>query len=358
MVKFYNHKNYKKMYFIPLVFLLIFIYLIFFNPGIHRGIDLRGGNQIIVRYDEFKDFSNIEQRFSSEFNLMEVYVNEIRSPTEHGLLIEFSNQDDILQARTNRSSIDFINLNLDDLKQQSKELLTPLRDRGFLTDSDINHIDNIRNKDDLREYLGETIVLAGNNFNKQVISVLQEELDIQDDARIQIREVAATLGEDFYKSSTQVGIIAFILLIIVILLFFREIIPSTLIIFSAVFDVFAALAGMAILGLPLNLTTIPALLMLVGYSVDTDILLSTKLLKEKRDPVSAANVSMRTGLTMTFTTMFTVVVMLIFSYYTQMIVIYEIATVLLCGLIGDLISTWFFNAPMLISYVNKKNTKR
>jgi preprotein translocase subunit SecF len=358
MVKFYNNKNYKKMYFIPLVFLLIFIYLIFFNPSIQRGIDLRGGNQIIVRYDEYQDFSNIENRFSTEFNLSEVYVNEINSPTEHGLIIEFSNQDEILQARNNRSNIDFINLSLENLQQQSKELLTPLKERGFLLETNINYIDNIKNKDELREYLGETIVLAGNNFNAQVISVLQEELHIQDDAKIQIREVAATLGEDFYKSSTQVGIIAFILLIIVILLFFKEIIPSTLIIFSAVFDVFAALAGMAILGLPLNLTTIPALLMLVGYSVDTDILLSTKLLKEKRNPISAANVSMRTGLTMTFTTLFTVVVMLIFSYYTQMIVIYEIATVLFCGLIGDLISTWFFNAPALIAYVNKKNNKR
>jgi preprotein translocase subunit SecF len=37
-----------------------------------------------------------------------------------------------------------------------------------------------------------------------------------------------------------------------------------------------------------------------------------------------------------------------------MLIILEIAVVLVCGLVGDLISTWFFNAPALISYVNKK----
>ncbi len=358
MVKFYNHKNYKKMFIVPLVLLLVFTYLIFVSPGIERGLDLRGGNQIIVRYDEEKDFSNIEQRFTTEFNLMEVYVNEIRSPTEYGLIIEFSDQEDVLQAREARREVDFLNLSLDELKIQSKEILIPLRERNFLDNADIDYVDAITNKDELREYLGETIILAGNNFNQRVIAVLQEELNIADTDRISIREVAATLGSDFYDSSVRVGIIAFILLIIVIFLFFREIIPSGLIVFSSVFDVFTALAGMAVLGLPLNLTTIPALLMLVGYSVDTDILLSTKLLKEKRDPVSAANTSIKTGLTMTFTTIFTVLVMLLVSYYTQMLVIFEIATVLLCGLLGDLVSTWFFNAPTLITYVNKKNERR
>ncbi len=358
MVKFYNSKNYKKMYIFPLILLLLFIYLIFISPGIHKGIDLRGGNQIIVKFEEPKDTTNLEQRFVSEFGFAEVYINEIKSPIEQGLIIEFSNQEDLLTARNNRSSIDFINLSLDNLKISSKELLLPLKEKNFLSEEDISYIDDITTKEELKEYLSEAIVLAGNNFNKQVIVILQEELEISDTSRIQFREVAATLGDDFYKSSTQVGIIAFILLIIVILLFFREIVPSALIIFSAIFDVFAALAGMALLGLPLNLTTIPALLMLVGYSVDTDILLSTKLLKEKRNPVSAANVSMRTGLTMTFTTIFTIIVMLIISYYTQMLVIFEIATVLLCGLVGDLFSTWLFNAPTLIMYVNKKTSKR
>jgi preprotein translocase subunit SecF len=358
MIKFYNHKNYKKMYIIPLILMLLFIFLIFFNPGIHRGLDLRGGNQIIVRYDEYKDYSNIESKFTEQFNLTEVYVNEIKSPTEYGLLIEFSNQEAIEQAKTNRNTIDFVNLSIDDLKTKSKEVLYPLRDTGFLSDYDISQIDDILSKEDLKNYVSETIVLANNNFSAQVVDILKEELNIQEDARIQMREVAATLGSDFYKSSTRVGIIAFILLIIVILLFFKEIIPSGLIIFSSIFDIFAALAGMAIFGLPLNLTTIPALLMLIGYSVDTDILLSTKLLKEKRDPVSAANVSMRTGLTMTLTTICTIVVMLIISYYTQMIVIFEIATVLLCGLFGDLIATWLFNAPALITYVNHKNARK
>jgi preprotein translocase subunit SecF len=94
--------------------------------------------------------------------------------------------------------------------------------------------------------------------------------------------------------------------------------------------------------------------MLIGYSVDTDVLLSTRLLKDKKDPYMSANKSLQTGITMTTTTLFVILAMLIISYYTQMLIILEIAVVLVCGLVGDLISTWFFNAPALISYVNKK----
>jgi len=113
------------------------------------------------------------------------------------------------------------------------------------------------------------------------------------------------------------------------------------------------------MGLPLSLTTIPALLMLVGYSVDTDILLSTKLLKHRTtDPFTAANDSMKTGLTMTITTIVTVVIMIIVSYFTQMLIVLEIASILFFGLLGDLVSTWYFNAPALIVYVKNKEKNK
>jgi len=55
--------------------------------------------------------------------------------------------------------------------------------------------------------------------------------------------------------------------------------------------------------------------------------------------------------------MATILVMLIISYLTQIIVMFEISIILLCGLVGDVISTWFFNAPALIKYAYKKHHK-
>lgn len=263
-----------------------------------------------------------------------------------------------MRVRAQKESLDYLNSNIEDLKSQAKSLLDPLLEKGFLTSANVNEIDIINNKDDLKTYVNESIVLANDNFNSEVIDFIKGYLNLKEDqnVRTQTREVSATLGDDFVKSSVTVGLFAFIFLVLVILFFFKELVPSGLIIFSAIFDVLAGLAGMALLGLSLSLTTIPALLMLVGYCVDTNILLSTRLLKQRKgDVFSAANNSMSTGLTMTFTTLATVIVMMVISYFTQMYVILEIATILFFGLIGDLFSTWCFNGPVLIRYILHKN---
>jgi preprotein translocase subunit SecF len=357
-MKFITEKNYKRLMIIPIIMLVIFLFLILVYPGVQQGIDLKGGNQLILRYDEKRDFQGLDQELLNNFSVMEAKVSETVSPTEYGLLIEYSHQPDIEEVRAQKESLDYLNSNIEDLKSQAKSLLDPLLEKGFLTSANVNEIDIINNKDDLKTYVNESIVLANDNFNSEVIDFIKGYLNLKEDqnVRTQTREVSATLGDDFVKSSVTVGLFAFIFLVLVILFFFKEIVPSGLIIFSAIFDVLAGLAGMALLGLSLSLTTIPALLMLVGYCVDTNILLSTRLLKQRKgDVFSAANNSMSTGLTMTFTTLATVVVMMVISYFTQMYVILEIATILFFGLIGDLFSTWCFNGPVLIRYILHKN---
>lgn len=360
-MKLITEKNYKHLMIIPIIMLVIFLFLIFVSPGVQRGIDLKGGNQLILRYDEKRDFQGLDQELLNNFSVTEAKVSETVSPTEYGLLIEYSHQPDIESVRAQKESLDYLNSNIIDLKSQAKSILEPLVEKGFLTTANINEIDTINNKDDLKAYVNESVVLANNTFNDNVVKFIREYLDLTDDSnvRIQTRDVSATLGADFVKSSLTVGLFAFIFLVIVILFFFKELIPSGLIIFSAIFDVLAGLTGMALLGLPLSLTTIPALLMLIGYSVDTDILITSRLLKQRKgDPFSALNNSASTGLTMTFTTLATVVIMMIISYFTQMYVILEIASILFFGLIGDLFSTWCFNGPALIRYILHKNKQK
>ncbi|MDD3178137.1 MAG: hypothetical protein PHR26_01330 [Candidatus ainarchaeum sp.] len=347
--------NYNRYMLIPLFLGIIFLVLAFIYPGLEKGIDLKGGNQIIVHYDDSKDYSTIEPLLLEKFNLSEVSIVQTKNINEYGLTIQFSLQKDIQFVKDQKSKIDFKNTDLDFLKNSSKDILMPLVNKGFLVSSDLEDIDYSKTSDDIKQSLVTLINLANTNFNNSVINIISSELSLGENPKIQTREVAPTLGSDFIKSSVKAGIIAFTLLILVILLFFREIVPSGLIIFAALFDILAALAGMSIFNLPLSLTTIPALLMLIGYSVDTDIMLSSRLLKDKsKNPIFACNESIKTGLTMTFTTMSTVIVMLIISYLSQITVIFEISIILLCGLIGDLISTWFFNAPALINYVKKK----
>ncbi len=358
-MKVITEKNYKKLMLIPLIIAIICLFLIFVHPKVHRGIDLKGGNQLILRHEgESIEHSTLESIIRQNYSLKEVSINETTGPGSIGLIIEYSNSPEIENAKLSRNRLDFKNSNIEDLKVKSKDVLSPLLAKKYISQKEIDYIDDLKNKEDLKNYVTETIILANNNFNNSLVNLVKSELKLGEEARIQTREISATLGKDFVKSSITVGIIAFTLLTIVILLFFREIIPSGLIIFAAIFDILVGLAGMALIGLPLGLTTIPALLMLIGYSVDTDILLSTKLLKHRTtDPYTAANDSMKTGLTMTITTLATVLVMMVVAYFTQMLVVLEIAVILFFGLLGDLISTWFFNASALISYVKHKEKK-
>ena len=355
-MKLYN-KNYKHLMWIPLILMIIFLFMIIVAPGLKKGIDLKGGNQVIVHYNTHKDYNNIAPTLKSKFGLDEVQISETKSIDQYGLLIEFSLQKDIEQAKAQRSKISFtgdFNSNV----SQVDSLLAPLINKGFLKSNDLRDIKSAKNNDDLKTATNQVLMTANDNFAQEARNIITTQLNLGKDAKIQVREVAPTLGHNFWKTSINVLIIALVLLILIILLFFREVVPSVLIIFAAVFDILAALAGMSLFNLSLSLTTIPALLMLIGYSVDTDIMLSTRVLKDKlTSPLQSANHSIITGLTMTGTTFATIIVMLIVSYLTQMIVMYEISLILISGLIGDTISTWLFNAPALLSYVNKRKKK-
>ena len=159
----------------------------------------------------------------------------------------------------------------------------------------------------------------------------------------------------FYRTAFNVGIVAMVLITIVIFIFFRQVVPSAAVIASAGLDIVGALGLMALFQIPLTLSSIPALLMLIGYSVDTDVMLTTKLLK-RREQSKDQRVydSLITGLTMNATTIAALLAMLALSFTSQMLVVFEISAVLLFGLIIDLSSTWFMNAPVLLWYVERR----
>jgi preprotein translocase subunit SecF len=85
-------------------------------------------------------------------------------------------------------------------------------------------------------------------------------------------------------------------------------------------------------------------------------MLTSRMLKGKDGtPGERATASMKTGLTMTGTTLGALIAMLVVSYFYQIEVIYQISAILFFGLIGDMISTWLMNAPILLWFVEKKS---
>jgi preprotein translocase subunit SecF len=182
---------------------------------------------------------------------------------------------------------------------------------------------------------------------------------------VQLDYSGATFGKDLQHLAIIAIIISFVLMAIVVFVAFRIPLPSFMVILCAVSDIIMAMAMMDIFGIELTLGSLAALLMLIGYSVDTDILLTNKVLKEKKDTKDDFKRIFDTGFTMTTTTLAAVVVMFIvstFSYlftsYTQITILSEMSAVLIFGLLADLLNTWLLNAGFLRLYIDKRGRKR
>lgn len=167
-----------------------------------------------------------------------------------------------------------------------------------------------------------------------------------------IRTSGSALGSAFFKQIIQAMIIAFVLMGIVVFIQFKVPTPSLAVILAAFSDIIVTLAIINIMGMKVSTAGIAAFLMLIGYSVDTDILLSTRVLKNKEGTVYQRIISaLKTGLTMNITTLVAVGVGLLVS---ESAVITQIMTIIFIGLLVDMINTWIQNAGILRLYVEKK----
>ncbi|MFB6145772.1 MAG: protein translocase subunit SecF [Candidatus Nanohaloarchaea archaeon] len=169
-----------------------------------------------------------------------------------------------------------------------------------------------------------------------------------------IRSISAAVSGQFFQQAVLAFVMAFTIMSLTIFIAFRDAVPSGAVIAAALGDITFALAGMSLLGIPLTLGSLAALLMLIGYSVDTDILLSTRVLKRSRKPLKKRVWgSVKTGVTMSsggiagFTILYIVSMMIVGPSDLS-----DIAAVMVMGLLADMPFTWFGNAVVLKKYVN------
>ena len=166
-----------------------------------------------------------------------------------------------------------------------------------------------------------------------------------------IDQIGESFGETLQQQALLALLFSFIGMSIIVFIAFRTVIPSFAVVFCAFADIVITAATMDAIGLPLSLGTTAALLMLIGYSVDSDILLTTRLLKRQGKLEEKLKNAFRTGFIMTTTTLSAVLALLVVSWIGQIEIIMQIATVLLIGLLVDLIITWMFNAGLLKWYM-------
>ena len=178
---------------------------------------------------------------------------------------------------------------------------------------------------------------------------------------ISYNEIGPVLSEEAMGQIYIAMIFAFLFMAITVFIVFREPVPSVAIILAALCDILIALGGMSILKIPLSIASVGALLMLIGYSVDTDILLTTRLLKRREGTVEErAKNAMYTGLTMSFAAIAAMGILYIVTILVmpEATTLSNISAVLVIGLIGDILSTWLMNLGILKTYIDWRQSKK
>lgn len=203
-----------------------------------------------------------------------------------------------------------------------------------------------------RSYSGQGLTIqADSGVDAEMLMENLEELGL-DTSGASVETVGPSLGESFWAQAQLSLIIAFILMGIIVFVIFRTLVPSLAVIAAAVSDMVVTLAAMQVLGLELSMASFAALLMLIGYSIDTDILLTTRIIRTSDGTLAERTWgAFKTGMTMTLTTLAVLGAVLV---TTTSGVLFAIASVLFIGLIIDIINTWLMNAVIIRWYAERK----
>ena len=328
--KEYYDKNYKKLLIIPIILLIlalaqIGIQIVSTGDFINKGVSLKGGLTITI--DKPANAIELQNELLTRFPNSDISVRSLSSTGKQiGIIIEAS-----------------------DIK--AEELINLLKSKLDLKKDEYSV-----------EVMGSSLGASffKETFNALILAFLIMGLIVflyfGEDIKSKIIAVVLTLITMiivYLSSSTLMYLTSAVLMLLLIYIYFKYSIPSFAVILSAFSDMVITLAIINLLNIKLSTAGIAAFLMLIGYSVDTDILLSVKVLKRKSGTVlDGIFNAMKTGLTMNATTLMAILIALSFA---QSEILKQIMLILFIGLLVDIINTWIQNAGILRWYLEKKH---
>ena len=195
---------------------------------------------------------------------------------------------------------------------------------------------------------------SGNAYIVQFQSIDDDSLRSQAEQAgfdvVSVQTTSASFGSESQRLALYGIVAAFAGMSVLVFLMFRSFVPSIAVVLSAFSDIVIPIALMNVLGIKLSLGTVTALLMLIGYSVDSDILLNNHILRRSGGFYESTYRAMRTGVTMTLTSISAMAVMALVAAIFQVDLLRSIGIVLVFGLTTDLMNTYMLNLSLLRWY--------
>jgi preprotein translocase subunit SecF len=202
----------------------------------------------------------------------------------------------------------------------------------------------------------ESVAPVGSSANEYLVTFPPTDADIEGQARsagydvISVQERAASFGAESQQQALIGLVVAFAGMSVLVFALFRTFVPSVAVVASAFSDIVIPLALMNLFGIELTLGTVAALLMLIGYSVDSDLLLNNHILRRRGDFYESTYRAMRTGVTMTLTSIAAMSVMTLVASLFGIPLLPAVGIVLVFGLTADLMNTYLLNVSLLRYY--------
>lgn len=373
----FHWKHYNKLIVIPIALILLSLFAIFVYPKVTYGLDFKGGTLLTVYTAATGiDTAALKEKlspFSSSVDIRPFSAPDGGS----GLEIELGPSDALEKASVASRELDSLKTELDSASIDYTYLESNV-DSGTVTITDLEKaqakVAGLGAK--VVEKSGEVLALLGDNsavpqaaleayalahgsyFDRQDSyqqNVMEQVRSVVPVSSYSAREIGSTLSKQFLSKTVEILVVSFILTSIVVFVIFRSFIPSFAVVFGAVADIVITLGVMTVLGLPLTLASFAALLMLIAFSFETDVLLTVRVLKRSDGTAyDRAFETMKTAIMINLATLISYGVLLGAATVLSISTYYQIASVAVIGALVDFIATWFGNAVLVLHFFGKK----
>ncbi|MCL5007228.1 MAG: hypothetical protein M1164_00925 [Candidatus Marsarchaeota archaeon] len=375
----YEYKHYKMFVIIPIALLLISLYFI---PSIHYDTSLRGGATITIVPNGTVNIRALTSYIDSNIPgaeasiskspgglSIEIVANSSISAGEQDLITLLGYQSNYSTASvaaaafsnelssnpsnsTAKAALAAANANVSRSIASMSALMPKISSELAPFISKGNFTYNTSSPSSMVAAASSALSAAQSSYQGIVLGKIRSFVPF---SSYSYDSVTPTLGKFFLSDMVSIIITAFILVAIAVLIVFRSFVPALAVVFGAANDIIVALGAMAIFNIPLGVASVGGLLMLIGYAIDTDMLSSVRILKRgEGTPITRAFGTMKTGLTMTSSAIIVFGLLFIISYLSFIPTYYEIAGVVLAGLVADIFTTWFGNTVMVLTYKLRK----
>jgi len=353
--------NYKVLVAIPLLLVLISC---FFIPQIKLGVDFKGGTLATMQTSAPVDADALKAALTEKGYTVSS-VKSLSNPKGYEVEVEVERDDSLTRAESLKSTffekIKQVSLLESDVMTTNasaesvakyaaaRQEIDAISDELFAIAQSPLKSSAIDNSNELMADVGIAYRQITDGYSARFSATLSSLVNYESAS---FNEVSASLSAKFIDQAFKVVVYSVILVSITVFIIFRTFIPSLAVLLGAACDVIIALGAMGLFGIPLTLASFAALIMLVGFSLDTDVLLTMRVIKRKEGQArERAYDAMKTGMTMSMALMIAFICLFILASVTHINTYYEISSVAIAGLLGDVIATWLLNGVIVLWYL-------